>query len=162
MLSLLFLATSAGFLLYKCVLWLQSRSCFMANFCSLALSSVYWNQGLNFTNFFYALVLFTTCFVAPEQIELVLRPIFVTWLCRACTGTWSCLQRGWWLQSRSCFTAYFCYLTLSSVYWNQGLNFVKFITPRFVYCVFLAPKQKLFYGYLLLLDSVERILFPGA
>ena len=26
-----------------------------------------------------------------------------------------------WLQSRSCFTSNFCYLTLSSVYWNQGL-----------------------------------------
>ena len=77
-----------------CVLSLQSRSCFTTNFCYLTLSTVCWNQGLNCAEFFTALVLFTMCFVAPEQTQVDLRPIF-------------------------------CYLTVSSVYWNQGLNFYK-------------------------------------
>ena len=47
-------------------------------FCYLTLSSVCWNQGLNCAEFFTALVLFTMCFVAPEQTQVDLRPIFVT------------------------------------------------------------------------------------
>ena len=53
MLSLLFLAKPTGFFLNKCVLWLQSRSCFRANLCYLTLSSVHWNQGLNFFMFYF-------------------------------------------------------------------------------------------------------------
>ena len=52
MLSLLFLAIPTGFVLNKCVLWLQSRSCFTGNFWYLILSNVYWKQGLNFAKFF--------------------------------------------------------------------------------------------------------------
>ena len=60
-----FSKTYRFFVLNKCTLWLQSRSCFTANFCYLTLSSVYLNQGLNFAKIFHALV--TLCFVAPEQ-----------------------------------------------------------------------------------------------
>ena len=88
MLSLLFAAKSTGFILYKGVLWLQSRSCFAANFCYLTLSSVYWNQGLDFAKFFrlwscfhYVLWLQSrSCFTAifrylTLSIELVLEPV---------------------------------------------------------------------------------------
>ena len=55
------------FVLNKRVLWLQSRSCFTAIFGNLTLPSLSKKQGLNFAKFYYALVLFTMCFVAPEQ-----------------------------------------------------------------------------------------------
>ena len=31
-------------------------------------------------------------------------------------------------EQKGCFAANFCFLTLSSVCWNQGLNFAKFFT----------------------------------
>ena len=56
------------FVLNKCVLWLQSRSCFTGNFWYLTLSSVYWNQGLNFAKFFtpWSCLLFTA--VLPKRL----------------------------------------------------------------------------------------------
>ena len=81
----LFLAKSTGFVLYKCVLWLQSRSCFAANFCYLTLSSVYWNQGLDFAKFFTP----WSCLhcVLWLQSRSCFTAIFVTWLCWACVRT---------------------------------------------------------------------------
>ena len=70
----------------KCVLWLQSRSCFMAIFCLLTLSRVFITWGLILLNFYYPLVLFTICFVAssrkcftancllPDSVETVSEP----------------------------------------------------------------------------------------
>ena len=66
----------------KCVLWLQSRSCFMAIFCLLTLSRVFITWGLILLNFYYPLVLFTICFVASEQ-KMFYGQLFVTWLRRA-------------------------------------------------------------------------------
>ena len=68
-----------------------------------------------------------------SKAEVVLRQFLVTWPCRAFLRTrdlilpnfitpWSCLQRVLWPQSRSCFTANFCYLTLKSVYWTINKN----------------------------------------
>ena len=111
------------------------------------------------------------CFVAPEQkmfygqffllpdsVERVLKPGAYT-LAKFFTP-WSCLQCVLWLQSRSCFTAnFFCYLTLSSVYWNQGLHyFVKF----FHALILFTKSRSCFTANLLLPDSVERVLKPGA
>ena len=67
-------------------------------------------------------------------------------------------------QSRSCFKAiFFCYLTLSSVYWNQGLHFANFFHALVLFTMlFLAPEKKLFYSQFLFPDSVERVSKPGA
>ena len=67
----------------------------------LPLSSVYWNQGLNFAKFFTP----WSCLhcVWWLQSRSCFTKIFVTWLCRACVRTrglisihfitpWSCLQ----------------------------------------------------------------------
>ena len=66
-----------------------------------------------------------------------------------------------WLQSRSCFTANFCYLTLSSVYLNQGLNFAK-IFSRPGYTVFCGSRAEAVLRQFWLPDSVELVLEPGA
>ena len=110
------LAKSTGFVLYKCVLWLRSRSCFAANFCYLFLSSVCWNQWLNFAKFFtpwscfqYVLWLQSrSCFTA---IFYYLTLSSVCWnqglnFAKIFTPR-SCLHCVLWLQSRSCFTAIF-------------------------------------------------------
>ena len=59
--------------------------CVLANFCHLTLSSVYWNQGLNFAKFFTRL----SCLqcVLWLQSRSCFTAIFVTWLCRGCIGT---------------------------------------------------------------------------
>ena len=67
-----------------------------------------------------------------------------------------------WLQSRSCFTANFCCLTLSSVHWNQGLNCAKFSRSGLVYTVFCGSRAEVVSRLFLLPDSVERVLEPGA
>ena len=41
MFSLLFISKTDSFVTNKCVLWLQSKSCFTVNFCYLTLSSMY-------------------------------------------------------------------------------------------------------------------------
>ena len=66
--NLLFLAVPTGFVLNKCVLWLQTRSYFTGNFWYLTLSSVHWNQGLNFAKFFtpWSCLLFTA--VLPKRL----------------------------------------------------------------------------------------------
>ena len=116
MLSSLFLAKSTGFVLYKCVLWLQSRSCFASNFCYLTLSSMCWNQGLNFTKFFtpwscfhYVLWLQSRSCFAANFCYLTLSSVcwnqglnFAKFF-----KPWSFFHYVLWLQSRSCFTAIF-------------------------------------------------------
>ena len=116
------------FVLNKCVLWLQSRSCFRAIFSFLTLSSVFITRGLISLIFLSPPDVIYNLFCGSKA-EVVLRQFLVTWPCRACLRTrdlilpnfitpWSCLQRVLWPQSRSCFTANFCYLTLKSVYWT--------------------------------------------
>ena len=118
--------------LNKCVLWLHSRSCFTAIFSFLTLSSVFIATGLISLIFLLPPGLVYNLFCGSKA-EVVLRQFFVTWPCRACLRTrdlilpnfitpWSCLQRVLWPQSRSCFTANFCYLTLKSVYWTINKN----------------------------------------
>ena len=105
------------FVLNKCVLWLQSRSCFRAIFSFLTLSSVFITRGL-----------ISLIFLSPPDVvynlfcgskaEVVLRQFLVTWPCRAFLRTrdlilpnfitpLSCLRCVLWPQSRSCFTANF-------------------------------------------------------
>ena len=113
------------FVLNKCVLWLQSRSCFRAIFSFLTLSSVFITRGLISLIFLLAPDLVYNLFCGSKA-EVVLRQFLVTWPCRAFLRTrdlilpnfiapWSCLRCVLWPQSRSCFTACFCYLTLKSV-----------------------------------------------
>ena len=113
-----------AFVLNKRVLWPQNSSCFRAIFSFLTLSSVFMTRGLISLILYYPLILFTICFVV--KAEVVLRQFLVTWPCRAFLRTrdlilpniitpWSCLRCVLWPQSRSCFTANFCYLTLKSV-----------------------------------------------
>ena len=137
------------------VLWLQSRSCFTANFLLPdSVERVIGIRGFISLNFFMpwsclqcVLLLQSRCCFAnfcfltlssvyPNQ-GLNLAKFFTPW-CR--------LQCVWWLQSRSCFTANSCYLTLSSMYWIQGLNFAKFFTPWSCLLCFVAAEQQLFYG----------------
>ena len=67
-----------------------------------------------------------------------------------------------WLQSRSCYTANFCYLTLLSVYWNQGLISLKFSHPGLVYTEFCGSRAEVVLRQFFLSDSVKRVLEPGA
>ena len=113
------------FVLNKCVLWLQSRSCFRAIFSFLTLSSVFITRGLISLIFLSPPDVIYNLFCGSKA-EVVLRQFLVTWPCRAFLRTrdlilpnfitpWSCLRCVLWPQSRSCFTANFCYLTLKSV-----------------------------------------------
>ena len=64
---------------------------------------------------------------------------------------------------RKLFYGNFWYLALSSLYWNQRLNFAKFVHALVLFTLcFVAPEQKLFYGHFLLPDSAERVLEHGA
>ena len=63
-----FKQNSQVFVSNKCVLWLQSRSCFTANFCYLTLSSMYWNQGLNFAKFFIPWFCLLITAVLPKRL----------------------------------------------------------------------------------------------
>ena len=113
------------FVLNKRFLWHQSRSCFRAIFSFLTLSSVFITRGLISLIFVLAPDLVYSLFCGSKA-EVVLRQFLVTWPCRAFLRTrdlilpnfiapWSCLRCVLWLQSRSCFTASFGYLTLKSV-----------------------------------------------
>ena len=66
---------------FNCVLWLQSRSCFTAIFCFLALSSVDKQQGLNFAKFLCSLLLFVSVFCG-SRAEVISRQFLVPG-CRA-------------------------------------------------------------------------------
>ena len=66
-----------------------------------------------------------------------------------------------WLQSRSCYTANFCYLTLLSVYWNQGLISLKFSHPGLVNTEFCGSRAEVVLRQFFLSDSVKRVLEPG-
>ena len=113
------------FVLNKRFLWHQSRSCFRAIFSFVTLSSVFITRGLISLIFVLAPDLVYNLFCGCKA-EVVLRQFLVTWPCRAFLRTrdlilpnfiapWSCLRCVLWPQSRSCFTASFCYPTLKSV-----------------------------------------------
>ena len=74
-----------------------------------------------------------------SRAEVVLRPIFVTWLCRACVRTRGFISlkffTPWlhcvlWLQSRSCFTAILVTWLCRACVRTRGLISINFITPR--------------------------------
>ena len=85
MLSLLFLAKSTGFVLYKCVVWLQRRSCFAANLCTWLWRACVGTRNSISLNFSRPGLLSTM--FSGSRAEVVLRQFFVTWLCRACVRT---------------------------------------------------------------------------
>ena len=61
------------------------------------------------------------------------------------------------------FYGNFCFLTLSSMYWNQGLNFTKFFMPwSCLLCVFWLQSRSCFMDNFLFPDYVEHFLEPGA
>ena len=69
---------------------------------------------------------FAATFLLPDSVERVIG--IRGFISLNFFMPWSCLQCVLLLQSRCCF-ANFCFLTLSSVYPNQGLNLAKFFTP---------------------------------
>ena len=107
-----------------------------------------------------------------SRAEVVLRPIFVTWLCRACTRTKGLISLPSNFHALVLFTLCFvapeqklfygncCYLTLCVR--TRGLISLNFYALVLFTMYFVAPEQKLFYGQLLLPDSVEQVLEPGA
>ena len=146
---------------------------FCGNFCYLTLSSVCWNQGLNFAKFLRP-GLVSTMFCG-SRAERVLRQFFVTWLCRACVRTrglnfaiiftpWSCLHCVFnlWHQSRSCFTAIFVTWFCRACVRTMGLISLKFARPGLVYTVFCGSRPEVILLQFLLPDSVEGVLEPGA
>ena len=74
------------FVLNKCVLWLQSRSCFRAIFSFLTLSSVFITRGLISLIFLSPPDVIYSLFCGSKA-EVVLRQFLVTWPCRACLRT---------------------------------------------------------------------------
>ena len=144
---------------------------FYGNFLSADSVESVFNQGLNFAKF-----LLPTGLVASEQ-KLFYGQLFVTWLSRACIGTRSLISLNfsrpglgllcvlWRVQSTSSaaswFTANFCHLTLSSVYWNQGLNFYKHYYALVLFTICFGncgSTAEVVSRQFLLPDSVERFI----
>ena len=140
----------------KCVLWLQSRSCFAAIFVTWLCRACVGTRGLISLNFSRP-GLVSTMFCG-SRAEVVLRQFFVTWLCRAYVRTrglnfaiiftpWSYLHCVLWLQSRSYFAAIFVTWLCRGCVRTRSLISINFITPwsclQFVLRInIVAPEQK--------------------
>ena len=88
------------FVLNKCILWLQSRSCFRAIFSFLTLSSVFITRGLISLIFLSPPDVIYSLFCGSKA-EIVLRQFLVTWPCRACLRTRDLLLP-YFITPRSC------------------------------------------------------------
>lgn len=106
----------------------------LLNFSRLGLYNVFLTPE---QKFFYGQLLF------PDTVERVLKP-------------GASFRRVFYSQ-------FFCYLTLSSVYLDQGLQLDKFFHALVLFTMcFLTQSRSSFLANFLLPDSVKRVLNPGA
>ena len=92
--------------------------------------------------------------------------IFVSWLCQACIGTRDLILLNFsypglvysvFFGSRAEVVLWtiFCFLTVSSIYWNQGLDFAKFFTPwSCLLCVLWLQSRSCFTAIFVTLSSI--------